>query len=208
MTLIRLIQRASILAGMTFAGLSIPSISAHADTPKPQFCVIGSNGKTACGILKTVERACVTTDAGSTVCGKYQSVRGEQAQEETKSPTPIAGFRKEVDNFVYTLEGCQRVATSVRCQVRMVNKGKERRVEMLAWYSALVDSNGKSYKGSQADLGGGLSNVVGETMSPGNDVSIAITFDDVQEQIGKAQVLNVALQGTKPVQFRNVPISN
>ncbi len=208
MTLIRLIQKASILAGITFAGLNIPGISAHADTPKLQFCVLGSNGKTACGVLKVVERACVTTDTGSTVCGKYQSVRGEQAEGETKSPTPLAGYRKEVDNFVYTLEGCQRVATNVRCQIKMVNKGKERLVSMNAINSALVDPNGKSYPGTQADLGGGLGDGANETMPPGSDVSIAITFSNVQEQISKAQLLNVAFLNTKSVQFRNIPISN
>jgi hypothetical protein len=56
MTLIRFIQRASILAGITFAGVAFHSGSATADTEK--FCVIASNGKTACGTLKAVERAC------------------------------------------------------------------------------------------------------------------------------------------------------
>ncbi len=205
MTLIRLIQRASILAGMTLASLSVSSHPVRAEDALA--CVIASNGKTVCGTLKVVERACVKTATGSTICGKFKSAR-EERQEEAKTPVPNSGYRKEVDNFVYTLEGCQRVDTSVRCQIKMVNKGKERPVGMYAFQSALVDSNGKSHPGSEADLGGGLSNSASATMSSGNDVSIAITFKNVPEQIGKAQLLNVAFSGIKPVQFRNVSISN
>lgn len=162
------------------------------------------------GEAREIERMCVSTDGSNKICGKFKSVKKEQeqVQEETKSPTPIAGFRKEVDNFVYTLEGCQRVDTSVRCQIRMVNKGKERRVEMYAPNSALVDSKGTSYPGFKINLGGGLEYQATETMSPGSDVSIAVTFNDVQDKISKAQVLNVTFRGTKPVQFRNIPISN
>jgi hypothetical protein len=205
MTLIHLIQRATIFAGMTFAGLSVYSNPASAQL---QACIITSNGKTVCGQSREIERLCVTTDGSNKICGKFKSVKEEQPQEISSKPAQVSGYRKEVDNFVYTLEGCQRVDTSVRCQIRMVNKGKERRVQMYAFQSALVDSKGKSYPGSKADLGGGLGSSASATMSSGNDVSIAITFEDVQEQIGKAQVLNVAFSGVKPVQFRNVPISN
>ncbi len=91
MTLLRLVHRASILAGMTLASLSIHSNPAHADTP--QFCVIASNGKTACGTpLKAVERACVTTDGSNSICGKFKSAREGQAQDEATNPTPIAGY--------------------------------------------------------------------------------------------------------------------
>jgi hypothetical protein len=207
MTLIRFVQRASILAGITFAGIAFHGGSATAQTEK--FCVVASNGKTVCGTLKAIERACVITDNG-VVCGKFNPVASEQAQkqEEAGTPKPIAAYRKEGDNFVYTLEGCQQVDTSVRCQIRMLNKGKERNVRMGAAQSALVDSSGKSHPGSEADLGGGPTGYATAMMSSGNDVSIAITFKNVPEKIGKAQLLNVAFLDIKSVQFRNVPISN
>ena len=68
MTLLRLIQRASILAGMTLASLAVHSNPAHAEDVLA--CVIASNGKTVCGTLKAIERACITTATGSAVCGK------------------------------------------------------------------------------------------------------------------------------------------
>jgi hypothetical protein len=104
MTLIRLIQRASILAGMTFAILPVHGNPAQADTP--QFCVVASNGKTACGTLKAVERACVTTDAGSIVCGKFKSAREEQAQGQgQESPRSFQGNapRTVVNNISFSL---------------------------------------------------------------------------------------------------------
>lgn len=79
MNLIRFVQRASILAGITFAGIAFQDNSANAQAEK--FCVVASNGKTACGTLKAVERACVATDAGSTVCGKFKSAQEGQGQE-------------------------------------------------------------------------------------------------------------------------------
>jgi hypothetical protein len=206
MTLIRLIQRASILAGMTFAILPVHGNPAQADTP--QFCVVASNGKTACGTLKAVERACVTTDAGGVVCGKFKSAREEQAQgQESRQPVQGTIARKEVDNFVYILESCQRVDTNVRCQIKMVNKGKERNVYSLASESSLVDSTGKSHPGFKVDLGGSPNSNARSIIAPGTEVYFGIAFDTVPVSIVKAQLLNLRV-GDKPVQFRNIPISN
>jgi hypothetical protein len=94
---------------MTFAILPVYNNPAQADTP--QICVVASNGKTACGTLKAVERACVTTNAGGVVCGKFKSAREEQEprQEEAKNPAPIAGYRKELDGAIFLLKSCRRV---------------------------------------------------------------------------------------------------
>jgi hypothetical protein len=207
MTLIRLIQRASILAGMALASLPVHNNQAQADTPK--FCVVASNGKTVCGTLKAVERACVTTEAGSTVCGKFKSAR-EEGQQEARNSTLISAQRKEIDNFIYTLEGCQRVETSVRCQIKMANQGKERNVRLYGSGSVLVDSAGKSHTGSQADLGGGPSstNTPSAVIASNTDISIAITFANIPEQVVKAKLLNLNFFNGKPVQFRDISFSN
>ena len=81
MTLLRLVQRASILAGMTFASLSVHSNPAHAQL---QACIITSNDKTVCGQSREIERLCITTDGSNRICGKFKSVKEEQPQESNK----------------------------------------------------------------------------------------------------------------------------
>ncbi len=87
MTFIRLIPTASILAGMTCAALAYSS-AARAQTPR--VCVVANNGKSACGPIKTIERACVTTDTNSTVCGKFKSIGQEEAQASSPIQKSIA----------------------------------------------------------------------------------------------------------------------
>jgi hypothetical protein len=208
MTLIRLIQRASILAGMTFAILPVHGNPAQADTP--QFCVVASNGKTACGTLKAVERACIATDAGATVCGKFKSAKEgqEQGQEEARNTTPTSGYRKEVDNFTLVLESCRRVDENVKCQLKILNKGRKRDVGINTSGSSMVDVAGRSHTGSETDFGTGRGSTTAEIDS-NSDVIVSITFVNIPGQVVKAQLLNLAFyKGLKPIQFRNVPISN
>jgi hypothetical protein len=207
MTLIRLVQRASILAGMTLAGLSVYGNPARADTP--QFCVVASNGKTACGTLKAVERACVTTNGTDTICGKFKSAKeGQEQGQEARTPAPIAGYRKEVDNFVLTLENCKRVDESVKCQLKILNKGTKKDVGINAGGSSMVDLAGRSHPGSLTDFGAGPGSTTAEIDSK-TDVIVSITFNNISEQIFKAQLLNLAFyKGIKPIQFRNISISN
>jgi hypothetical protein len=205
MTLIRLIQRASILAGMTFASIPFHSNSALADTP--QICVIASNGKTECGTLKAVERACVTTDAGSTVCGKFKSAREGQEQEASSSAQATVA-RKEIDNSVFTLKGCRQSETTVKCDFVITNKVAEKRIYFYVGNSTLVDSVGKSHAGTVGDLGGISSRFPDASITPNVDYSASITFENMPVKLVKSQILNLNFGGVKPVQFRNVPISN
>jgi hypothetical protein len=143
------------------------------------------------------------------VCGKFKSAREGQGQEESRNPTPIAGYRKEVDNFVLTLESCKRVDENVRCQVNILNKGKKRVVGLTAPSSSLVDLAGKSHPGYRADLGKGSGAYTNATIESKNDFAISITFENIPGQVVKAQLLNLAFDGEmKPIQFRNIPISN
>lgn len=210
MTLIRLIQRASILAGMTFAVLPVHSNPAQADTP--QFCVVASNGKTACGTLKAVERACVATDAGSVICGKFKSAREEQAQgQESRQPVQGTVARKEVENVVFALKGCRKSDASVRCELTITSKSAEGQIQFRTVESTFVDTAGKSHKGSTGDLGGERTSFPRTIMTPGIDYSASITFENVTDQAVKAQLLNLVFNyksSNRSVQFRNVAFSN
>jgi hypothetical protein len=205
MTLIRLIQRASILAGMTFAGLSVHSNPAQSDTP--QFCVIASNGKTVCGILQVVERACIITDTNNTVCGKFKSVKpGQEQGQEASRPAQSTIARKEVDNFVFALKGCRRSESSVKCEFVITNKGAERSLLFNTnAASNIVDSSGKLYKGSTADIGGESGSYVARKITPGINYSASITFENIPEQLVKAELLELNID-YRPLQFRNIPI--
>jgi hypothetical protein len=205
MTLIRLVQRASILAGMTFSSLPFQSNPARAEIT--EFCVVASNGKTVCGKSRGIERMCITTDGSNTVCGKFKSAK--EGQEEERKPASLSGYRKEVDNFVLTLESCKRVDEDVRCQMKILNKGKTRLVGLRSDNSSIVDVTGRSYPGSQTDFGTGSNFYQGTNIESKNDLIISITFNKIPGQIVKAQLFNLAFGGEmKPIQFRNVPISN
>jgi hypothetical protein len=204
MTLLRLVQRASLLAGMTFATLSVHSTPAHAET---EFCVVASNGKTACGTIKTVERGCITTSAGSNVCGKFKSAREGQAQQ-AKQPIQGTVARKEVDNIVFELKGCRKSDSSVKCELNIANKGTERTLDFGVSSSTLVDFSGKSYSGKVGDLGAqSLVNPMASIAS-GVEYSASITFENMPEQLVKAQLLNLNFHLSRPIQFRSVYISN
>jgi hypothetical protein len=215
MTLIRLIQRASILAGMTVAGLSIPSNPVRAEIK--EFCIIASNGKTVCGKSRGIERMCVTTDGSNTICGKFKSAReGENQGQEARQPIQGTVARKEVDNVVYVLKGCRKSDTNIKCELTLTNKGSERSIQLRAYQSTFVDSAGKSHKGSTGDLGGQPSQEPTATITPGIDYSASITFENVPDQAVKAQLLNLefyhgvnsAYLNVHPVQFKNVSFSN
>jgi hypothetical protein len=205
MTLIRLIQRASILAGMTFAILPVYGNPAQADTP--QFCVVASNGKTACGTLKAVERACVATDAGGTVCGKYQSVRGEPAQEE--SPRTVQGNapRIVVNNVAFAPKGCVRSETTVKCSFSIRNKGAEQDLLVDAHQATMTDSSGKTYKASTVEMGGKSDWMARMKVAQEIDYEAVLTFENVPGGVRKAQVLSFFFNN-KTVNLRNITVSN
>jgi hypothetical protein len=210
MSLIRFVQRASILAGITFASFSVYGTSATADTP--QFCVIAGNGKTACGTLKAVERACVTTESNSVVCGKFKSAKGGQEQEqrqETRQPVSGNSPRTVVNNVAFSSKGCSRSDTTVKCSFSMVNKGKEIDLCMGSSDAAITDSSGKTYKGSNIEAVGKSSSTIcgGAKITPDIDYEAILTFDNIPAGVSKAQVLSFPFQG-KTVNLRNITFLN
>jgi hypothetical protein len=183
-------------------------VSSNPVQAEPQFCIVANNSKTVCGPLKAIERACMTTDGSNSICGKFKSVKQEQAEgQETSKPSQSTVARKEADNFIYTLKGCRKSDTTVKCELSMVNKGKERSQRI---YTAglggttSIDTTGKSNVCSTSDIGGQEQII----MTPGIDYSASITFNNVPEQILKAQLLNISTSNGGIVQFRNVPFSN
>ncbi|WP_373541969.1 hypothetical protein [Chamaesiphon sp.] len=141
------------------------------------------------------------------ICGKFKPATQGQAQEVDSKPLQGAGFQKKVNNFLLTLESCKRVDEDIRCQMKILNKGKTRTVSFNQYSSSIIDSMGRSHAGSKADFGSLGSNSA--SIDTKTDIITSVIFEKVPSQVVKAQLLNLAFFGEiKPIQFRNIPISN
>jgi hypothetical protein len=202
MTLIRFVQRAGILAGITLSGIAFHGGSATADTEK--FCVIASNGKTVCGPLKAVERACVTTDGNGVVCGKFKSVATEQETRQTVSGNAP---RAMVNNIAFSLKGCNRSDTTIKCVFSIINKGSAKYITISGREASITDFSGKMYNGSSAEIGGNNSGKNTMQVTPEIDYEASITFENTPAGVKKAQVLSFPFE-SKTVNLRNITIAD
>jgi hypothetical protein len=185
MNLVRNIQQASLLAGIISASFLVYNNPARAD-----------------------QKACVITDEGATVCGKLTSIR------PPANRPPVLDNQVQVDKITFSLKGCRRDDKVVKCTFEIVNRGKEEKQLMSRTAdSYMIDSNGTSYRGYQLDIGGEVSNydMMGSLkVSPNLDYFVSITIADIPQEVNKAKILEFKFKNrlSKPVQFRNVPISN
>lgn len=149
------------------------------------------------------QRACVITDEGATVCGKLTT--------QMKKPTSSVEQRKELGNFVLLLKGCRRSDTTIKCNLSVTNEGEEKQLWIEQTNSTIVDSDGKSYRGSTVSVGGKSAGSLLTTISPGINYAAVITFKNISQQIAQVPLLNLALHDTSNshnIQFRNVYFSN
>jgi hypothetical protein len=152
------------------------------------------------------QRSCVITNEGATVCGKLT----KQTSFSAKQPAQSFGQREEVGDFVYVLRDCKRLDTNIQCVFTILNKGKETLKAAYAAAFELVDSNGKSYRGSIFEIGSESGNYSTGTISPGIDYAAKITFESVPGQITRFPLLRGEFNepGQKQVHFRNISIAN
>lgn len=206
MTLIRLVQRASILTGMAFASLFVHSNPARADLS----CIVADNGKAMCGIPLSIPRMCIST-GGKTVCGKFTTIKKEgensnqslEPQPETNKPFTGSGQRKEANKFGFLLKGCRRIDTNIKCELTISNKAESRGLSIQPSVSTFVDYNGKTHRGSTSDVSGENN----ATITPGVNYAATITFENIPEQITRVQLLNLGFNYSS-VQFRNISFVN
>jgi hypothetical protein len=185
MTLIRLIQRASLLAGLAFASFSVYGSPARSE-----------------------QRVCIITDDGATMCGKITNSKRETKNLKQKN----SGYRKEVNNIVYVLKGCDKSDVSVKCEFTITNKGVEKSIAFNRRVidesrSTIIDSIGKSYQASSVNIGGESSGEARISVSPGIDYVAIFTFNNTPEQTTKFPILNLIADDQK-IQFRNVSFLN
>jgi hypothetical protein len=214
MTLIRLIQRASLVVGLGFASLPFQSRPVHADTA--EFCVTAGNGKTACGTLKTVETACVTTSSGATVCGKMKSAKKVQSQEqeEDRTPTQSSGYRKEAGGVTYLLRNCKIADPAIhgpgmKCNFVLTVKRDNQIGQIFSGSgnSSITDFAGNTYASNGVDYSGAWIGEYNTKMSAGIDYVVDLYFP-IRQEITKLSLLNVVIANKKILQFRNISVSN
>jgi hypothetical protein len=217
MTLIRLIQRASLVATLTFVSLPFQSRPVHADTQ--EFCVTTS-GKTTCGTLKSIETGCVISVSGVTACGKFKSTKKAQVQEleqEERTPAQNSGYRKEVNGVTYLLRGCkmsdrpgQGDGPHVKCNFVLTVKRDNQVGYVYAGggNSSITDVSGNTYPSNYIGYNGNTS--YGEyniKMSTEIDYVVDLYFP-MKQEITKLSLLNVLIANKKILQFRNIPVSS
>ena len=205
MTLIRFVQRASILVRMTLASLPFHSNPAQAEIT--EFCIIAGNGKTVCGKSRGIERMCITTNGSNTICGKFKSAK--EGQEEARTPAPSSGYRKESDGVTVLLRSCRRSRSDIKCNLVINTKRESQRVLLRSGqgFSSIVDSAGKTYPSSTLDYSGSNSTVFDSTLSSCVDYVVGLNFENVPGQINQAALVNL-IGGYNVMQFRNIPIAN
>jgi hypothetical protein len=185
MNLIRIVRKTSILSSIF---LAIASLSINVNPAQSQ------------------QRACVINDNADTVCGKLTSTK-----KETKKNTQVPVYRKEVDNFVFLLKGCKKSDTTVKCDLIVTNKGKERNLWIVSQYpskdSKFIDSEGKAYLVSAIEIGGKKTNEYVKVI-PDIDYTTIVTFEDVPDKISQAKVLELNLVNNGIIQFKNISFSN
>jgi hypothetical protein len=217
MTLIRLIQRASLLAGLTFVSLPFISKPVHADTP--EFCVTTS-GKTTCGTIKTIETGCVISGSGVTACGKFKFAKKaqvqvqEREQEEDRTPAQNSGYRKESGGVTYLLRNCKIADPAIhgpgmKCNFVLTVKRDNQIGQIFAGAgnSSITDFAGNTYASNGVDYSGAWIGEYSTKMSAGIDYVVDLYFP-IKQEITKLSLLNVVTANRKILQFRNIPVSN
>lgn len=212
MTLIRLIQRATILTGIAVGNLFFQNTSARAES-----CIITDKGKEICGTPVSIPRMCITTDSKNNICGKFTRNKNSNPNpnggEEASKPTQSTGYRKDVGDIVFLLKACKKSDRVVKCYLTVKTKGAEPDVFIGGYYSKIIDSMGKSHSGNNVEFGGKSAyDGVTTHIYTGIDYDAIITFNDIQGQIIQANVLNINIGGinapNSTLQFRNISFTN
>jgi hypothetical protein len=185
MNLVRNIQQASLLAGIISASLFVCNNPARAD-----------------------QKACVITDAGTTVCGRLTNIK-----PPTNRP-PVSSNQVQIDKITVSLKGCRRDDKIVKCTFEIANRGKEeKRIYSSVDESYVIDTSGTSYRSASIDMGGQSSassyvRGIETSIVPGIESFASINILNVPTELTQAKVLEFNTNLGKKVQFRNVPISN
>lgn len=138
--------------------------------------------------------------------------QASQVSARKSKPAAISANQSRVGDFLVSLKNCRKSSTSVKCSVTYRNEVKDivfntGRPENYK----IVDLSGKVYAASSLEMGSlnATNHYYGSqqvTMSSKIDYETVLTFNDVPEEVLKAQVLSFTLEN-KVISFRNITIS-
>jgi hypothetical protein len=176
--------------------LAIQSSGGNFDTSPQSLILLKNKGATA-RILDAMLNAAKSTST--------QSV-----------PTPVISKPKpKVEYQLYTFEliDCRLFGTRITCELLVTNNDKDRELEIRGSYYAggktrLVDQGGNEYDVSKVQLGsynrkeGASANLV-----TGVPFKLALVFDDMPQDMTTLSLLDISVEGTGSVQFKDIPLT-
>jgi hypothetical protein len=161
------------------------------------------------------QRVCIITDDGATACGRVKIPTRDAKKPSQTSQS--SGRVKEIDNIIFSLKGCRQSEETIKCELNIMNKGRDTIVQfpVVAWagqLSKIVDSKGTVYRSNSIDIdsqqpdGNGT---IGATLVAGVNYIATITFKNIPNRLDSIQLFDVSITNTsKHPQFRNISLSN
>jgi hypothetical protein len=157
--------------------------------------------------VAVAEEVCVKTSNGSIVCGTRV--------QKPNSGQPVQVITER--EFVFELQKCKRASKTVKCELDVTNKEKDRVLRLYgtgAWVSRVVDLQGNQYTASYVDFGGARNNqFVDQELVQGVRLKAYIVFDNISPQINQFALLELRSltyrglgEGPFPVQLRTITL--
>lgn len=134
----------------------------------------------------------------------------------TPVPKPVISKPKpKVEYQLYTFEltDCQLFGTRITCELLVTNNDKDRDLEIRGSYFAggktrLIDQHGNEYGVSKVQLGGDeRKEKASANLVTGVPFKLALVFDDMPQDMTTISLLDISVEGTGSVQFRNIPLT-
>jgi hypothetical protein len=131
-------------------------------------------------------------------------------------PKPVISKPKlkvEYQLYTFELSDCQLFGTRITCELLVTNNDKDRELEIRGSYYAggrtrLIDQRGNEYGVAKVRLGGDeRKENARANLVTGVPFKLVLVFDDMPPDMTTISLLDISVDGTGSVQFRNIPLT-
>lgn len=131
-------------------------------------------------------------------------------------PKPVISKPKpKVEYQLYTFEltDCRLFGTRITCELLVTNNDKDRELDIRGSYYAggktrLIDQRGNEYGVSKVQLGGDeRKENARANLVTGVPFKLVLVFDNMPQDMTTISLLDISVEGTGSVQFRNIPLT-